>query len=281
MQKNVIIIFLLCFSAIANAQKVRVSGIVVDQAGNAIPNVSVREIDENRRVVNHTKTDKNGIYSFKVRDNYNSIQFLASGYRKLTHKILGHTSVKATMEPRRMSPYAKSARIILHSNKILCGRYMGENVPVDTWIEQLNDTLFTIIVPIETNTEIDEYPRGRQLIVLTGLGQPMQQWANVVDAYPVLGSWEDVAGMRLTQSYDGIGTPPGGGNEKRKFYVYPHFQFTLSELQSLIKEVNTINRFAVDTYNADNLWNFYPTLDTAEELNKILQKQGEKIPSNI
>ena len=101
MQKNVILILLLCFSAITSAQKVRVSGTVVDKEGNAIPNVSVRELDENRRVINQTKTDENGIYSFKVRDNYNTIQFLVTGYRKLTHKMLGHNTVKATMEPRR------------------------------------------------------------------------------------------------------------------------------------------------------------------------------------
>ena len=75
---------LLCFSAIANAQKIRVSGTVVDQHGNAISDVLVRELDENRRVINYTKTDENGIFSFKVQDNYNSIQFLATGYRKLT-----------------------------------------------------------------------------------------------------------------------------------------------------------------------------------------------------
>lgn len=274
MQKNILFIMLLCFSAIANAQKIRVSGTVVDQNGNAISDVSVRELDENRRVINYTKTDENGIFSFKVQDNYNSIQFLATGYRKLTHKMLGHHKVTATMEERRMSPYAKNARLLMRSEELLCGRYMGQSFPVSVWVEQLNDTLFTLIVPVETDTEIDEYPTGRQLIILTPMGQPEQQWTNVVDVYPVYGSWEEVDGMRLTQTYDGIGKTTGL-SEKGNFFVYPHFQFSLSQLEKLLKNPDVIARIAVDTYKADNYWNFYPTMQTEHELRRILEKSAK------
>ena len=83
------------------AQRQNVSGQIFGPDGR-IPNVSVREVDANHRVYNHTKADQNGLFSFTVRDAQHSLQFYAPGYRTFTHKMLGQKSFRVTLERRRM-----------------------------------------------------------------------------------------------------------------------------------------------------------------------------------
>ena len=82
---------LLLVSASLLAQRQNVSGQISGPDGR-IPNVSVREVDANHRVYNHTKADQNGLFSFYVRDAQHSLQFYAPGYRTFTHKMLGQKS---------------------------------------------------------------------------------------------------------------------------------------------------------------------------------------------
>ena len=70
------------------AQQQNVSGIVKGPDGG-IAKVSVREIDSEHRIFNHTTTDRNGLFSFRVRDAQHSLQFYAPGYRTFSHKMLG------------------------------------------------------------------------------------------------------------------------------------------------------------------------------------------------
>ena len=79
------------------------------------------------------------------------------------------------MEKRRNSPYVATAKIILRSDKLFCGHYLGEVVRRQAWIEKMCDTLYTIILPIEMERVVDEYPSGRQLIILDGLDRQVMQ----------------------------------------------------------------------------------------------------------
>ena len=174
------------------AQRQNVSGVVKGPDGG-IEKVSIREIDANHRVFNHTTTDKNGLFSFKVRDAQHSLQFYASGYRTLSHKMLGENKFTVTMEKRRTSPYVATAKVILKSDKLFNGHYLGEVVRRQAWIEKMCDTLYSIILPIEMERPVDEYPVGRQLIVLDERDRQVMQLENVVDAYPFLGDPEEIA----------------------------------------------------------------------------------------
>ena len=104
------LLFLLSVASLAQRQNVsgRISG-----ANGPIPNVSVREVDVNHRVYNHTTADKNGLFSFRVRDAQHSLQFFAPGYRTFTHKMLGEHSFIVTLEARRISPYVGQERLLL------------------------------------------------------------------------------------------------------------------------------------------------------------------------
>ena len=191
MKKIVFILIAVLIPAITSAQSGTVSGKVINVQGKGVANASVRELDHNKRVINHTEADANGIFTFKVRDKQHSIQVIAPGYRKITHKMLGHSRVNVTLQERRKSPLAGNEKIILRSDELFCGKYQNENVKQWAWIEQVNDTLFTLILPIRTHTLIDEYPQGRTLTLLSTFDHQLMQWSNVVDAYPVAGTPEE------------------------------------------------------------------------------------------
>ncbi len=255
------------------AQRTTVSGIVKDANGSAIPEATIRELDQNKRVVNHTKSDANGIFTFKVRNNErHSIQVIAPGFRKITHKMLGNSRINVTLEPRRKSPLAGNEKIILRSDELFCGRYNGENIRQWAWVEQMNDTLFTLILPIQTETVVDEYPQGRTLTLLSVFDQQFMQWSNVVDAYPIPGQPGELNATVLTQSYTGGDNVPGISADVKNCYAYPHFQFSLSQLERLVAKPAELQRIVVDTYKADNYWNFYPTNETESLLKKLLEK---------
>lgn len=253
------------------AQQQNVSGIVKGPDGT-IAKVSVREVDANHRVLNHTTTDRNGLFSFHVRDAaQHSLQFYAPGFRTFTHKMLGEKSFKVTMERRRTSPYVDKAKVILKSEHLFCGHYMGEVVRCQAWIEKMCDTLYTIILPVEMERPVDEYTAGRQLIVLDEVGRQVMLLENVVDAYPISGDPFEVSTSCLSQSYTGVGYVPGVDDDKR-FYAYPHFQISKAQLEQLLGKPEQMERLVVDTYNAKNYWNFFPTDKTFELLQKVLEK---------
>lgn len=269
--KTVLTSLLLLLSASLLAQRQNVSGQISGPDGR-IPNVSVREVDANHRVYNHTRADKNGLFSFTVRDAQHSLQFFAPGYRTFTHKMLGNKSFRVTLEPRRTSPFIGHEKLLLKSDRLFCGIYMGTEVRQMAWVEQMTDTLFTLILPIKMDMIIDEYPAGRQLLVLSGMSQQVMQWENVVDAYPIDVAPHDIHDHHLAQSYFGADRLLNGQEDNTPLYAYPHFQFTRANLEYLIEHPNILQRLAVDTYKADNYWNLYPTEKTAELLKMVLEK---------
>ena len=62
--------------------------------------------------------------------------------------------------------------------------------------------------------------------------------------------------------------------EEKTLYAYPHFQFTKANLEYLAAHPDALRRLAVDTYKADNYWNFYPTDQTAALLKQVLEGTG-------
>ena len=270
MRHKILFFLLLCCTS-SWAQQQNVSGTVKGPDG-AIAKVSIREVDANHRILNHTTTDRNGLFSFQVRDAVqHSLQFYAPGYRTFSHKMLGKVSFKVTMEKRRTSPYVDRAKVVLGSEHLFCGHYLGEVVRCQAWMEKMCDTLYTIILPVEMERPVDEYTAGRQLIVLDELGREVMTLENVLDAYPISGDPFEVSTSCLAQSYTGVGYTPGVDDDKR-FYAYPHFQISRAQLEQLCNKPELLNRLAVDTWRANNYWNFFPTDRTFELFRKALEK---------
>lgn len=263
--------FLLLLTTQVLAQRQTVSGQINGPEG-PIPNVSVREVDSNHRVFNHTKADDNGLFSFTVRDAQHSLQFFAPGYRTFTHKMLGQNLFTVTMEPRRVSPFVKDERLVLKSDRLLCGHNHTEEVKQMAWVEQMNDTLFTLVVPVKMDRLVDEYPTGRTLLVLGEWDKILLRLENVVDAYPIDTPPHEVKDFRMSQKYEGTDNMLGNTRDDTPLYAYPHFQFTRADLEYLVANSDAIRRVVVDTYRADNHWNLYPTSQTAKLLQQVLDK---------
>lgn len=270
MRRQLLYLLLLCCTSVW-AQQQNVSGTVKGPDGR-IPKVSVREIDASQRVFNHTTTDRNGLFSFVVRDAQHSLQFFAPGFRTFTHKMLGQKSFRVTMEKRRTSPYAATAKVILRSEHLFCGHYLGEVVRQQAWIEKMCDTLYALILPVEMERPVDEYPAGRQLIVLDKLDRQVMTTENVVDAYPIAGDPYDVDQSCIAQTYTGLGRLPGGTEDETRLYAYPHFQISRAQLEAFCRDPEQLGRLAVDTYRADNYWNFFTTDRTIDLFRKALEK---------
>ena len=83
----------------------------------------------------------------------------------------------------------------------------------------------------------------------------MMQLENVVDAYP--SSPRSDEGIVMTQTYAGVDNIPGQSTVKRRYFVQPHFAFSSSQLRRLMAQHQSIARILVDTYRADNFWNYY------------------------
>lgn len=265
-------LFLLLFCAAPIwAQQQRVSGTISGPEGR-IAHVSVREIDADHRIFSHTSADGNGLFTFLVRDVWHSLQFYAPGYRTLTHKMNGMKSFRVTLERRRTSPYAATAKLLLRSNSLICGRYQGQSVRCTAWIERMSDSLYAIVLPVEMERAVDEYAAGRTMALLDATGQQVMLCENVVDAYPLAGDPDEVDQIRIAQSYAGIVHSPGVSGEGERLYAYPHFQITRSQLEQICREPARFDRMVVDTYRADNYWNFFPTPRTADVIRKALQK---------
>ncbi|MBR6032371.1 MAG: carboxypeptidase regulatory-like domain-containing protein [Bacteroidaceae bacterium] len=270
MRHQILFLILLC-TAHAWAQQQNVSGIVKGPDGG-IANVSVREIDSNRRFFNHTRTDGNGLFSFHVRDAQHSLQFYAPGYRTISHKMLGEKKFNVTMEKCRTSPYVATAKVILRSDRLFNGHYLGNVVNQPAWIEKMCDTLYSIILPIQMERLVDEYPAGRQLIILDEYGRQVTQCENVIDVYPLSEDPDKLDTYCVSQSYTGTDRIPGGADDETKLYAYPHFQISRAQLEQFCEKPELLGRLAVDTYRANNYWNFFPTPKTIGLIKKALAK---------
>ncbi|MBR6141891.1 MAG: carboxypeptidase regulatory-like domain-containing protein [Bacteroidaceae bacterium] len=250
---------------------VNVSGVVKGPDGG-IAKASVREIDANHRFFNQTTTDRNGLFSFQVRDAQHSLQFYAPGYRTISHKMLGEKKFLVTMEKRRTSPYVATAKVILKSSNLFSGRHFGEIVRQQAWIEKMCDTLFCLILPVEMERPVDEYPAGRQLIVLDALERQVMTCENVVDVYPLSDDPDKVDTYCVSQTYTGTDRIPGGSENEVRYYAYPHFQISRAQLEQLCDKPEQLGRLVVDTYRGDNYWNFFPTDKTISLFRKALAK---------
>lgn len=262
-----------------NATLTGVSGVVYDSDNACIAKVSVREIDGNHRVYNQTKTDRNGLFSFRVRDTQHSLQFSAPGFRTLTHKMLGQNKFRVRMERRRTSPYVETAKVVLKSDRLFNGHYLGEIVRQQAWIEKMCDSLYAFIIPVQMDKPVDEYSAGRKLIVLDDVGQQVMLLENVVDAYPILGDPDDIDQSEIVQTYIGLEHggadsyyAPGGDSGSEKLYSYPHFQISRAQMEQICEKPELLSRIAVDTYRANNYWNFFPTDKTISLFRKALEK---------
>jgi len=253
----------------------RVTGVVRCE-GEPVADAIVMEINKDHRILHQTRTDSEGRYSISFSNpEKNSIRVLAAGYYTITHKLRGFSLVTINMIPREHSvnyDTLPGRHKGIQTNKLFVGRVGDGTRPQIARVEMVNDTLFSLIVPLRVDALVDEYPAGRNMMFLGDADELLLNARNGMDVKPLEGDPEDISDKirpinNTVQIVNGQ-TP----NVYTNNYVYPRFLINRDQLFSLIGKAGQVRRVAFDTVRADNYWLLYPSDEFEDELHRLVYK---------
>lgn len=268
---------LLCFLIALlplSASAVNISGRVTDADGEPLAEAAVREKDSHDRVVNQVRTDQNGYFTLQLRSVKNTLEVSLDGY--LTHsedigaKRLFHIALarKATAT----ASFSVARRHTVQTDKLLVGHAEGREVPQQTWIDQYNDTLVEIIVPVQAVKMVDEYPAGRALRFYAGSTTPLAEARTEEDAYPRAGDPADLDSPFWARMRRGDASVAIHDGQPEVCYFYPRFLLTTAALRRLADAADTVISLTADNDRGDNTYMFYPAATFAKELRRYVKK---------
>ncbi|MDE5560971.1 MAG: carboxypeptidase-like regulatory domain-containing protein [Bacteroidaceae bacterium] len=273
MSKRIALTLLVHFAACVSilAQVAQVYGRVT-YGGQPVSMANVVEMDANHRILNHTKTDAAGLFNMKVTSGKTALRVTCNGMRRFTHKIGSQQEWNICLEKESAHEAQKQVKARHETSNLIAGHLKGRVVPQLTWVEQLNDTTFTIIVPVRVVNMVEEYPAGRNLAVQDYNGHIVALGVCIETA---------TAKQGAPQSYDPYIRPTNNTSadnassftgDESDYFCYPRFRLSKTELEYLIDHSTELACFAVDTSRGDNYWMFYPTPGFAKEMQKIINK---------
>lgn len=268
-----IITLLACIicAATASAQHMQLQGTVMHD-GAPLAGATVMEIDNNHRILNQTYTDNDGHFSMKTTGGKTSLRVTAAGMYRFTQKIGNNTNWTVKLKKDEHADAPNKAKARYETQKLLVGRLNNRPVPQLTWVEQLTDTTFTLVLPVRMPTMVEEYPSGRKLTVTDFNGHVVALGECIEQATPEEGtpkSWDPFLQPANNNSVEN--ESPFTTND-RDYFAYPRFSVTKTELEYLIDHSAELACFAVDTARGDNYWLYYPSTTFARELQKILNR---------
>lgn len=290
MRKRIIMLLALVVSLLTAKAQQHISGAVTDSLGQPIFKAYVLETDETDRIINQTTTDRNGLFTMAfsgIKEHY--LRITADGFVSI-HRRMEQTAsnlkIKMAERPKaRFRDIMQSAkgkkRKMVRSTKLFCGRSGIQEVPWMVQIEQLNDTIFSLQMPVTSINKNGTYPEGRTMVFLDKNDYHMLMGYNCEDAYPIIGNPSD------EDTWNTIGKDNNFGkynaqnaslltDSNEPVYYYPQFLFTLDELQMLCKQADNLSYIIIDIETGDNYWNVYPLESFGKELTRILTKLQKK-----
>ena len=258
-----------CIQAIA--QKNQVYGKVMFN-GEPLENANVMEVDANHRMLNQTQTDASGFFTLFVTGDKTSIRVTCNGMKKFTQKIGTQKSWNIELKEDTDTLSNRKVKSKHETKKLLVGHLQGRVVPQLTWVEQLTDSTFCLIIPIRVFSGVEEYPKGRRLVVQDYNSHAVAIGTNIETAMPEEGapeSWDPFVRTSSNNSADNNSQFTSNDND---FFCYPRFLFSRRDLEYIIDNSNSIACFAVDTSRGDNYWIYYMSKSFPKEMQKILNK---------
>ena len=272
MKKIIILTLALMLSCIqAIAQKNQVYGKVMFN-GEPLENANVMEVDANHRMLNQTQTDASGFFTLFVTGDKTSIRVTYNGMKKFTQKIGTQKSWEIELKEDTDTLSNRKVKSKHETKKLLVGHLQGRVVPQLTWVEQLTDSTFCLIIPIRVFSGVEEYPKGRRLVVQDYNSHAVAIGTNIEAAMPEEGapeSWDPFVRTSSNNSADNNSQFTSNDND---FFCYPRFLFSRRDLEYIIDNSNSIACFAVDTSRGDNYWIYYMSKSFPKEMQKILNK---------
>lgn len=256
----------------AVAQTFVISGKVSGPVG-PLENVWVTEVDINNRSLNSTQTDPQGFFNLKIRGGKTFLRITADGMRRVTQRIGSKRSFNIQMEKAAdVDLTDRFSRTNLETNKLVYGISQLQRIRQWTWLEQVNDTLFAISVPVRVNSAVEEYPAGRQMQILDSRGAIMVTCNNMFTEIVQDGTPDSYEAHITAKSNNGNHTTTLAGDSQTDYFCYPRFTISKSDVEYIIDNADNISRFAVDTARGDNYWILYPDKRFGPELQKMINK---------
>ncbi len=271
--KHNIVALLLLFGAVStiSAQKLQVQGYVLHD-GTPVAHAKITEINADHRILNQTYSNEDGRFALNITGDRTSLRVTAPGMRKFTQKIGRNTIWEINLKEEKTPQAPNKVVSRQESKKLFVGHLNNRPIPQLSWVEQLTDTTFTLVVPVRMPTMVEEYPIGRKLTVTDFNGHVVAIGTCIEQAVPEEGlpqSWDPYVRTSSNNSADNIS--PFTTND-RDYFSYPRFVFTKTELEYMIDHSTELACFAVDTSRGDNYWIYYPATTFARELQKILNR---------
>lgn len=254
-----------------SAQEIHLQG-SISHNGKPLVQATIMEMDDNHRILNQTYSDSNGQFILKVTGGKTSLRVTAPGMRKFTKKIGHATTWQVNMNRDSTPEMSGKAKNRHETTKLLVGKMNDRPIPQISWVEQLTDTTYTLVVPVRMPTMVEEYPIGRKLTVTDFNGHAVAIGKCIEQAIAEEGvpkSWDPFIRVSTNNS---TGNNSPFTTDDRDYFAYPRFSFTKAEMEYMIDHGTELACFAVDTSRGDNFWIYYPAVTFARELQKILNR---------
>ena len=269
-QKIILGIASLMMAISAGAQSLRLHGRVIHE-GQPVANAQVTEINSSYRVINQAVTDKSGYFTMPASGEKTYIRVTSHGMKRFTRKIGKQYSWEINMQKESDTYLKLKVKGSIESTKLLVGVAHGRELPQIVWVQHLTDNTFALVVPVKTNTLVEQYPAGRKTVVRNTNSRIMATAINIESVSPEEGLPETYTPF-LTDKFNNPNndefSPSGNTSE---YYVYPRFLFTKKDLEYLIDHSREISEFCIDNAEGDNYWRYYTSRHFAKELQKILK----------
>lgn len=265
------LLILALHTATVAAQEMQLQG-TVSHDGTPVAKAAVMEIDINHRILNHTYTDAKGRFALKTTGGKTSLRVTASGMHKFTQKIGHTTNWQVNMKKDNTPDVPNRVKARYETTKLLVGKSNARAIPQITWVEQLTDTTYTLVLPVRMPTMVEEYPTGRKMTVTDFNGHVVALGECIEQAVPEEGlpkSWDPFVRVSTSNSTD---SESPFTTDDRDYFAYPRFALTKTEMEYMIDHSSDLACFAVDTSRGDNCWLYYPATTFAKELQKILNR---------
>lgn len=273
-QRLMAIITAVMLATTVYSQSKNIQGIVTHQ-GRPLQNANVVELDANHRIINQTKTNDKGMFVLSVSNSKNHIKVTYEGMMRYSHKIGSINNWKIELNKNSTAEQDKKVKSRHETSKLLVGHSHNAIITQITWLEQLSDTTFCIVVPVRVNSAVEEYPVGRRMIAQDYNGRAIAIGVCIEDAFA---KEEDPENQEDPYLFNKISNSSVTSREtsfgvaEHEYFCYPRFLFNITNLENLIDHSKEIVCFSVDTSQGDNYWLYYPHRHFAKELQKILNK---------
>ena len=172
---------------------------------------------------------------------------------------------------------------IITTRKLIESHARIHSVPIEVKMQKISPDLYTLSIPIEMSSAVEEYPQGRQLGFQDKMGHIIVQTINGVSVPPTVSTTDESESSQFSDCIytadlykmldlykQGSAFESGNG-----YFCHPRFILTQEQLKVLQKKGNSVQRIVVAKADGNCFWFYYPTSKFQKEIGKIIAKMAK------